>query len=258
MLFLHGIFGTGANWRTLARRWVAARPSWGAILVDLRMHGRSQGFAPPHTVASAAADLERLAATLATPIGGVAGHSFGGKVALELVRARAGDLDVAVIIDSTPGARVPDEVTPDGALSVLARLAKLPPTFPERRAFDEHMRGAGLSHAVVQWLAMNVEAAPSGGYRLRLDVTAIRALLDDYFARDLWSVVESPPGRARTCLVIGGASTTYDAADRERARRAAAAHPERVRADIVEGAGHWVHVDAPDALLQILVSETPP
>ena len=35
MLFLHGILGSGANWRTVARKIVAARPQWGAVLVDL-------------------------------------------------------------------------------------------------------------------------------------------------------------------------------------------------------------------------------
>lgn len=41
MLFLHGILGTRANWRGIARRFVDARPGWGAVLVDLREHGES-------------------------------------------------------------------------------------------------------------------------------------------------------------------------------------------------------------------------
>ena len=31
---LHGIFGAGKNWGSVARRLVAARPDWGALLVD--------------------------------------------------------------------------------------------------------------------------------------------------------------------------------------------------------------------------------
>src|SRR5690606_41911913 len=41
MLFLHGILGRRSNWRSFSRRWVAARPGWGAVLVDLRGHGDS-------------------------------------------------------------------------------------------------------------------------------------------------------------------------------------------------------------------------
>src|SRR4051812_33412858 len=110
LLFLHGILGSGPNWRTFAKQIVAARPDWGAVLVDLRLHGESQdGFAPPHTLAAAAADLEELIATLeqtdeAAPlvvrprVRGVLGHSFGGKVALELARQRAGDLDQLFVV----------------------------------------------------------------------------------------------------------------------------------------------------------------
>src|SRR5690606_1532785 len=41
MLVLHGIFGAGRNWATVARRILAERPEWGAVLVDLRQHGSS-------------------------------------------------------------------------------------------------------------------------------------------------------------------------------------------------------------------------
>src|SRR5687767_12064792 len=80
IMFLHGILGSGANWRSFAKGLLAACPGWGAVLVDLRMHGSSQGFAPPHTVAAAAADLASLG--LPGPLGAVVAHSFGGKVAL--------------------------------------------------------------------------------------------------------------------------------------------------------------------------------
>src|SRR5688500_12574158 len=41
LLFLHGLLGSGANWRSFARRLVEAHPSWGAVTVDLRLHGAS-------------------------------------------------------------------------------------------------------------------------------------------------------------------------------------------------------------------------
>ena len=34
MLFLHGILGSGPNWRTFAKQVVAERPDWGAVLED--------------------------------------------------------------------------------------------------------------------------------------------------------------------------------------------------------------------------------
>src|SRR4051812_16958788 len=80
VLFLHGLLGQGGNWRSFARRLNDALPRWGAVLVDLRMHGASQGFLPPHDVFSAARDLAELEAALPGPVHAVLGHSFGGKV----------------------------------------------------------------------------------------------------------------------------------------------------------------------------------
>src|SRR5688500_8745529 len=59
LLVLHGIYGSGRNWGTIARRLVEARPEWGVLLVDLRNHGQSRGFPGPHTLAAAAAYVDR-------------------------------------------------------------------------------------------------------------------------------------------------------------------------------------------------------
>ena len=81
MMLLHGVFGTGSNLRTLARRVAERCPGWGFVLPDLRGHGRSLGLTPPHTLAAAAADLVSLEAELGHPIHGLGGHSFGGRPA---------------------------------------------------------------------------------------------------------------------------------------------------------------------------------
>ena len=39
LLVLHGIYGSGRNWGSIARRLVDARPEWGVLLVDLRLLG---------------------------------------------------------------------------------------------------------------------------------------------------------------------------------------------------------------------------
>ena len=85
-----------------------------------------------------------------------------------------------------------------------------------------------------------------------LDLVEIRALILDYLARDLWPVVEHPPGKASVHLIIGDRSDTYTLADRERALRIAASNT-RVTVDVLP-AGHWVHVDDPDGLLETFLT----
>src|SRR5262249_21814736 len=104
MLVLHGIFGTGSNLRTFAKRLAEASPDWGFVLVDLRMHGASHGAPPPHTVHAAALDLLDLERQLGDrAVAAVMGHSLGGRVALAYLGIRSTPLDVAFILDSSPG-----------------------------------------------------------------------------------------------------------------------------------------------------------
>ena len=83
--------------------------------------------------------------------------------------------------------------------------------------------------------------------RFSLDLNEVRALLLDYFARDLWPVVEHPPGGVNVHLIIADRSDSYSRADRERASRIAASNSQ-VTADVLPG-GHWLHVDNPDGVV---------
>lgn len=243
ILFLHGILGRGANWTTIARKLVHAHPDIGAALVDLRMHGASQSMAPPHTIDAAAADLDELA--LPGPVEGVLGHSFGGKVALAYLLRHPNTLSHVWIVDSNPGVR--SETTgSESTRAIVDLLLRFPAKFATRDEFVGRLREAGYSEPIAQWLAMNL-ARESEGFAFRLDLTAIRALLDDYFARDLWSVLEHPPGRARIDAIVGGRSPVWSEADRERLARL-----DGVVTHVIPDAGHWVHAEAPDAVVAIL------
>lgn len=251
MLFLHGIFGSGDNWRSFAKRLVEARPAWGAVLVDLREHGRSLGFPPPHTLETAAQDLVSLEASLPGPVRGVLGHSFGGKVTLAYLQRHPENLGPVIVVDSAPGAR-PDGRGSESTMRVLRLLHESVGPFESRQAFVEKLSREGIEPGIAQFLAKNIERR-DGGYFFKLDLAAIDSLLDDYFDQDLWPVLESPPASAKLTLVIGDRSDTLDAADRLRAEQASQKAPGRVKVEVVENAGHWVHVDAPERMYSILL-----
>ncbi len=235
MLFTHGIYGSGANWRGIARKVVDRTPTWGALLVDLRGHGRSPTGDPPHTVDACAEDLAALVAQY--PVRAAVGHSFGGKVVLAL-RARA-EIEEVWVLDATPSARPAAFDAPDNTVrQVLELMERLPARFAKRDDFVAAVIAAGQTETLARWLAMNL--VPDGdAMRLRLDLPMIRALLADYFTRDLWDAV---PG---TRFVLGARSTTVPPEDRARLEAAGA------RVDVVDG-GHWLHLDAPAALVELL------
>ncbi|HEX5000409.1 MAG TPA: alpha/beta hydrolase [Terriglobia bacterium] len=244
--FLHGILGSGRNLQTVARRFVAEHPHWTAWLVDLRGHGRSPKGTAGASLGAAAQDVSETAAAQGPPLAGIAGHSFGGKVALEVARQNTiPSLKRVIVIDSMPGSREPLQGA-DSALSILKLLESLPDTFPSITEFVAALENAGITRPVAQWLAGSLERR-SDSVRFGLDHREIRALMLDYFARDLWPVVENPPGEVQIHLVIGEQSDSYSSSDRERAQRIAVVNP-RVKVTLLP-AGHWVHVDDPDGLL---------
>jgi esterase len=256
MLFLHGILGRRVNWRSVARRWVKLRSGWGAVLVDLRDHGESQGLPGPRTVAAAAADLIPLAQAVIEARGGrvagVLGHSFGGKVAIaaaEQLRAAGHPLDELWIIDAPPGPRTqPRDRTTDRTFELLERL---PERFATRREFIDAVVGGGIDTSIAQWLATNLVEVGDGGWRFGLELERLRALLRDFTQIDLWPIVEAEADAGtRVVLVLGGRSQAVFGDEREHAEQLAAAG--RIALETIEGAGHWVHVDRPEALLAVL------
>jgi pimeloyl-ACP methyl ester carboxylesterase len=251
MLLLHGVFGMGTNFRSFAQRLAERVPAWGFVLVDLRGHGQSQGLPAPHDLDATADDLDRLVGALDVDVRGVAGHSFGGKVSLNWLGRRPGRVSHALVLDSMPGAR-PQDAEVDGATRVLLALEAMPASLPSREDFRARLLAQGFSGALVDWLAMNLRRHGER-FALRLDLPAIRSMLLDYYARDLWPLLDDPALAEQILLVIGGASTVFPPEARARAERAAALNP-RLQIAVLEGAGHWVHVDAPEALLDAMAA----
>lgn len=252
MLFLHGILGTRANWRGISRRFVETRPDWGAVLVDLREHGESLGLPPPHSLRAVADDILDLERNLGLPIGGALGHSFGGKVVLEWLESREGVPTEAWLVDSSPSA-IPAGERNEATAEVLRALGGIPRRWESRLAFIDAVVGSGQPASIAHWLAMNLRKTEDGQRELGPELGVIHELLEDYADTDLWGVVESLPPEHRLDFVIGGRSLTFSDADRKRAFHMAGRDP-RVSVHVVDGAGHWVHVDAPESLLKLLAA----
>lgn len=255
LLVLHGIYGAGRNWRSVARALVEERPDWGAALMDLREHGASQGFAGPHTMDAAAGDLRAWAANEGVAPRAVLGHSFGGKVAMLYARdgAGAGDegrtLEHLWVVDSTPDSRPPGGT----AWQMLETLRRHPGPFAHRDAAVDAVASDGFPRPVATWMATNLERDEGGAYRWRLDPDAMEALLRDFFDTDTWAVVESPPAGLHVHVVKARDSAVLD---EEACRRVEAAGEAtgRVHLHRLDG-GHWLNADNPDALVDLLGRE---
>ncbi len=247
LYILHGVFGAGRNWTTVARRLVRERPDWGVLLVDLRGHGASQGMPPPHTVDAAAEDLFALAELLGDAPDAVLGHSFGGKVALAYAARGPVGLRQVWVIDSTPASRLPG----GSAWRMLELVRNLPPTFHARDELVGALEREGFARPVAQWMATNLERR-DGGLAWRFDPEVMEELLLDFFRTDLWSVVERPPKGLALHFVKATESSVLTPEDIARIERAGNA----VAYDEVAGS-HWLNAENPDALVGLLSAGLP-
>lgn len=247
VFLLHGILGSKGNWASFARALVRRRPDLLLVLVDLRNHGDSEGALGPHTLAACADDLDVLAAHLGAPEA-VVGHSFGGKVALAYGARRPVGLRQIWVLDSPPGPRavVKDSVGQE-VEQVIDACRFLPEPMPDRDAVVSHFLTLGFSQGLARWMTTNVRRRDDGFY-WRFDLDGVEMLLEDYWRRDFWPLLEAP-GDLEITMVRAGRSDRWTPV--QLARLAAL---KRTRVEVID-AGHWVHVDNPKALLELLSAD---
>lgn len=253
---LHGIFGAGRNWRAVARRLAGSRPEWGVLLVDLRMHGQSGGFEPPHTLSACVRDLERLRGAAGRPPAALLGHSFGGKVALAALDEGAlggpGGRDArrqAWVVDSTPEASEPG----GSAVRMLEAVRRTPGPFDSREEAADALVRRGFGRPVARWMTTNLERT-DGRFRWARDWDAMEELLEDFFRRDLWDVVEDPPAGWEVRFLEAEDSAVSEET-RERVERTAR-EGGRVEVHRLPG-GHFLNADSPDEVADLLAGELP-
>lgn len=243
---LHGILGSGRNWRAFARRLVERCPTWRVVLVDLRHHGDSHDQHGPDTIMGCAQDLVELGASIGAPRV-VIGHSFGGKVTLGYAALRPVGLAAVCVLDAIPVALGADALD-DEVLGVLAQAAAMTPPFRSHEEVHSAFRAAGFSELLAGWMTTNVHRV-DGGLAWRFDLEGARALLLSYAETDFTSLLAAPPVPIH--LVRGGRSSRWTAAVLD---LLASLQSERLTLHLMPDAGHWLHVDDPETLLTTLAS----
>ena len=253
IVFLHGILGSGANWASFARRFVEARPDWGALLVDLRLHGRSAAGENPHTVNTAAQDVVKALEEEGIAPVAVSGHSFGSKIAYRVAKSLRTPPESVWILDADPGKRSAEEEK-SLVLRVISTLRQLPSTYARRGEFIEALTSRGYSESLAGWLGKNL-VRENGVLQLQVDLDAIEVILHDYHQVDLWSEIEERDatggGDPQLNVVLGGRSDVIT--PRIRSRIEQARDRGLLLLHELPDAGHWVHIDAPRRLLELFV-----
>ena len=243
---LHGILGSGRNWRAFARRLIERCPTWRVALVDLRHHGDSHDQHGPDTNTGCAQDLVELGVAIGAPRV-VIGHSFGGKVTLGYAALRPAGLAAVWVLDAIPVALGADALD-DEVLGVLAQAAAMTPPFRSHEEVHQAFRVAGFSELLAGWMTTNVHRV-EGGLTWRFDLEGARALLLSYAETDFTSLLAAPPMPIH--LVRGGRSSRWTPAVLD---SLSVMGNDRLTVHLMPDAGHWLHVDDPETLLAMLAA----
>jgi esterase len=247
---LHGILGSGRNWRTFARRLAASAPTWSFVLVDLRNHGASEGARAPHSVAATADDLAALAARVGRPAV-VIGHSFGGKVAASYAARHPEGLARVWVLDSRLDALTERDALGSDVATVIRHLERIPLPIARREDLVAALQSAGFSAELAGWMTTNLRRT-DGGLVWAFDLDAVREMIEDYWRVDLEPALSDPA--LPLSLVRAGRSDRWPSEVIERyARRA---HPG-VEFHLLPDAGHWLHIDDPDGLHRLIAPSFP-
>lgn len=242
-VFLHGLMGFLSNWRKI----IAGLESTERCLsFDQRGHGRS--FHPPEGEYGPefyAEDLRKILDELGWDKITLVGHSMGGRNGLHFVSKYPERVTRFVIEDISPGQGETGETYFEWMLGLI------PTPFVDRAAmrtfFTEEFQpklGTGDSAAQVgPFLMANLVDQPGGGLDWRFNKAGIIESARKAQSEDRWHEVEDL--KVPTLVVKGEKSKYLPLPAYQRMLSA----NSLIQGVIIQGSGHWVHADNPEAFL---------
>lgn len=236
LVILHGLFGYGDNWVSLARRWQA---HCRVLVVDLPNHGRS-----PHNeqfdYAFMAGEVEKLLDSLQIEKCNLLGHSMGGKVAMVLATTRPERISRLIVSD------IGTRYYPVHHQEIIKALTELEPWKYERRSEAEAaFAESGLPASVRQFLMKNLYRDAKGGFKWRMNLPVISEKIENVGeALPEDAIYEGP------VLLIRGDRSDYVKDEELPGIRE---HFPDLYIETVKNAGHWIHADQPDRMYELIV-----
>jgi esterase len=234
IIVLHGLMGTLDNWQTIANQ---LSTEYTVCLLDIRNHGRS-----PHsavmTMNEMADDVAEWMADNWIHSAAVMGHSMGGKVAMTLALEHPLLVEKLMVVDISP------KQYPSSHLHVFEALLAVPLATLTSRKIAENILNEKLNDPItVQFLMKNLHRDTDGHYHWKMNLASIISNYDNIKQDILGNPYDEP-----TWFVRGGNSQYVLDSDIEDIHTVF----PNAKLITIDNAGHWVHADAPDKMLQTI------
>ncbi|HAO25250.1 MULTISPECIES: alpha/beta fold hydrolase [unclassified Methylophaga] len=232
LVILHGLFGSADNWRSIAKALSSERQ---VISVDLRNHGRSFHHSQ-QTFDLMAEDLLNLLDHLGLSVIDLLGHSLGGKTAMQFSQNFTDRLRKLIIVDIAPR-----QYADEHSQIFKALLAQDLSKFSTRSQVSDALAEALPDPQVRQFLLLNLQKGDNGlSWRINL-----QGLFCNY--PGLLQSVSPENSIELPALFLSGSKSDYVTDDDWLQIKSLYPQAEYV---VIDGAGHWVHAEKPDAFIQ--------
>lgn len=237
LIILHGMFGTLDNWQTLGKQFAQYHAVY---LVDQRNHGRS-----PHTdlidYPSMAADLKQFLETQSISKTNLLGHSMGGKTAMLFALEYADLVNKLIVVDVAPKRYA------GGHEEILAAILSLDLNTIQNRQDAEIFLRERLpleTEGTIQFLMKNLTRKSEGGFEWKMNFPVIYKHYEDILA----PVTSEFPFEGETLFVRGGKSNYI----RDTDWQSILTLFPNAKLETIADAGHWVHAEQPQRLMQVI------
>ncbi len=234
-IILHGLFGMGDNWATLARQW-ATHSDLEVHLPDMPNHGRSYKTNRFNYESMSADIIEYIESKMLVPTH-ILGHSMGGKTAMKIATLHPELISKLIVVDIAP------RYYPVHHMPIIEALQSLNLS-TENRADIEHQLSERISQSDIRMFLLKSLHRTSHGFEFRFNLEVIAEQIDEIGKALPASAVYYGP-----TLFIGGSRSDYIlGSDYEPIKT----HFPNARIETVENAGHWVHAEQPEKVYNLV------
>ena len=234
IIILHGLLGMLDNWRSFSK---ALAVDYKVITPDQRNHGRSfHSDAFNYTLL--AEDLKIFMEELGIESAHFVGHSMGGKAVMEFLRLYPEKVGQSIIVDISPTGITGNHYSIFEALLSVDIL-----NVTKRSEIQDELMKHGFDLGTVLFLMKNLTRNKEGqGFSWKANIGA----LNDNYEEIKAEIPIKEPIEKEILFISGSKSKYIKEADLD---SIATLFPNYLHSSI-EGAGHWVHADEPEKLLE--------
>ncbi|KAF9594384.1 hypothetical protein IFM89_030986 [Coptis chinensis] len=160
-------------------------------------------------------------------------------------------IDVSLwVLDSVPG-EVEPEFNDGEVEKVLQTLQSLPSSLPSRKWLVDHMMKLGFSKPFSEWIGSNLKK--SGDHEtLAFNLDGAVQMFNSYREQSYWSLLEHPPEGLQVAVLRAENSDRWSPSVVQRLESLADNSNGKISVHLLPKSGHWVHVDNPKGLLEIV------